>query len=31
MRILKEVAAVRAEKSHPVGECRGMWPAIRRQ
>lgn len=34
MRILKEVAAVRAAKSHPVGETRGMWPAmlpVRRQ
>jgi hypothetical protein len=29
--ILKEVAAVRAAKSHPVGESRGLWPAMRRQ
>ncbi|MEO8596433.1 MAG: hypothetical protein ABI759_24150, partial [Candidatus Solibacter sp.] len=30
-RILKEVAAVRAAQSHPVGETRGMWPIMRRQ
>ena len=28
LRILQEVAAVRAAKSHPVGETRGMWPAM---
>ena len=31
MHILKEVAAVRAAKSHSVGETRGMWPIMRRQ
>lgn len=29
--ILKEVAAVRAAESQPVGETRGMWPVMRRQ
>jgi hypothetical protein len=28
MRILKEVSAVRARKSHAVGEISGMWPAM---
>ncbi|MCX6627995.1 MAG: hypothetical protein NTW28_10250 [Candidatus Solibacter sp.] len=28
MRILKEVSAVRSSRSHPVGETRGMWPAM---
>ena len=31
MRILKEVAEVRAVKSQPVGERRGMWLAMRSQ
>jgi predicted amino acid racemase len=34
MRILQEVAAVRAAKSHPAGETTGRWPAmqpVRRQ
>jgi hypothetical protein len=28
MRMLKKVVAVRAAKSHPVGETRGMWPTM---
>ena len=28
MRILKEVSAVRTGKSHPLGDTRGMWPAV---
>ena len=29
IRILREVAEVRAAKRQPVGETRGMWPVMR--
>jgi len=28
MRILREIAAVRAAKNHAVGEIRGIWRAV---
>jgi hypothetical protein len=29
VRILQEVAVVRSGKNYPVGQTRGMWPAMR--